>query len=149
MNSIAKKTAIQIAVLCLLSPLALPQETPTEYQEVLKIVGRSGGCNANILKVNIPRNDLHVKVSGYALPTPFGFGGRFARTKGDGGEEVVMGDLVWQDEVNTVMSALLEHGFEVTAFHNPFLLGRPAGVLHAYPWAWESCGIGKSDQARH
>lgn len=126
MNSIAKKTTIQIALLCLLSPLALPQETPAEYQEVLKIVGKSGDYKSNVLKVNIPRNDLHVKVSGYALPTPFGFGGWFAMTKGDGGEEVVMGDLVLtQDEVNPVMSALLEHGFEVTALHNHFFWEEP------------------------
>src|SRR5919204_2912242 len=71
MNSIAKKTTIQIALLCLLSSLALSQETPAEYQEVLKIVEKSGDYKANVLKVNIPRNDLHVKVSGYALPTPF------------------------------------------------------------------------------
>ena len=136
MNSIAKKTTMQIALLCLLSPLALPQETPAEYQEVLKIVGKSGDYKSNVLKVNIPRNDLHVKVSGYALPTPFGFGGWFALTKGDGGEEVVMGDLVLtQEEVNPVMSALLEHGFEVTALHNHFF--------------WESRGIGESDQTRH
>ncbi len=89
MNSIAKKTTIQIALLCLLSPLALPQETPAEYQEVLKIVGKSGDYKSNVLKVNIPRNDLHVKVSGYALPTPFGFGGWFALTKGDGGGKAV------------------------------------------------------------
>ena len=126
MNSLAKKTTIPIALLCLLSSLALSQETPAEYQEVLKIVGKSGDYKANVLKVNIPRNDLHVKVSGYALPTPFGFGGWFAMTKGHGGEEVVMGDLVLtQDEVNPVMSALLEHGFEVTALHNHFFWEEP------------------------
>jgi hypothetical protein len=43
-----------------------------------------------------------------------------------GGEEVVMGDLVLtQDEVNPVMSALLEHGFEVTALHNHFFWEEP------------------------
>jgi len=37
-------------------------------------------------------------------------------TKGDGGEEVLMGDLVLtQEEVNPVMPALLDHGLEVTA----------------------------------
>jgi hypothetical protein len=126
MNSIAKKTTIQIALLCLFSLFALSQETPAEYQEVLKVVGKSGDYKANVLKVNIPRNDLHVKVSGYALPMPFGFGGWFAMTKGEGGEEVVMGDLVLtQDEVNPVMSALLEHGFEVTALHNHFFWEEP------------------------
>src|SRR5215467_26852 len=87
----------------------LAQEIPTNYQEVLKVVGKSGDYKANVLKVNVPRNDLHVSIAGYAVPTAFGFGGWFAMTKGDGGEEVLMGDLVLlQDEVNPVMSSLLE-----------------------------------------
>src|SRR5438874_4816159 len=105
---------------------ARAQETPTEYQQVLKIVGKTGDYKSNVLKVNVPRNDLHVKVAGFAVPTPFGFGGWFAMTKGDGGEEVMMGDLVLtQDEVNPVMSALLEHGIEVTALHNHFFFEEP------------------------
>src|SRR5437588_11659119 len=129
MRGIANKLAIKICFLFslgVIATLGYSQETPSEYQEVLKIVGKSGDYKSNVLKVNIPRNDLHVKVSGYALPTPFGFGGWFALTKGDGGEEVVMGDLVLtQEEVNPVMSALLEHGFEVTALHNHFFWDEP------------------------
>ena len=46
--------------------------------------------------------------------------------KGDGGQDVVMGDLVLtQGEVNEVMSALLEHGIEVTALHNHFFEDEP------------------------
>ena len=84
MNSIARPT-IRTALLCLVSTFARPQEMPADYQDVLKIVGKSGDYKSNVLKVNIPRNDLHVRVSEYALPTPFGFGGWFAMTKGDGG----------------------------------------------------------------
>jgi hypothetical protein len=40
------------------------QEVPADYQQVLKIVGKSGDYKANVLKVNIPRNDLHMKVAG-------------------------------------------------------------------------------------
>src|SRR5205823_8176993 len=110
----------------IVATLGYSQETPSEYQEVLKMVGKTGDYKSNVLKVNIPRNDLHVKVAGYSLPTPFGFGGWFAMTKGEGGEEVVMGDLVLtQDEVNPVMSSLLEHGFEVTALHNHFFWEEP------------------------
>jgi hypothetical protein len=106
--------------------IARAQEPPSDYQQVLKIVGKSGDYKSNVLKVNIPRNDLHVEVAGYPTPTPFGFGGWFAMTKGDGGEEVVMGDLVLtQDEVNPVMSALLDHGLEVTALHNHFFWEDP------------------------
>jgi hypothetical protein len=46
-------------------------------------------------------------------------------TKGDHGE-VMMGDLVLvEDEVNPVMSALLENGLEVTALHNHFFFESP------------------------
>jgi uncharacterized protein DUF1259 len=89
---------------------ARAQETPSHYQQVLQIVGKSGDFKSNVLKVNIPRNDVDVKIAGYSVPTPFGFGGWFALTKGDRGEDVMMGDLVLtQDEVNPVMSSLLEH----------------------------------------
>jgi Domain of Unknown Function (DUF1259) len=47
-------------------------------------------------------------------------------TKGEGGHDVLMGDLVLtQEEVNPVMSALLDHGLEVTALHNHFFWDEP------------------------
>ncbi len=102
------------------------QDMPSDYQQVLKVVGKSGDFKANVLKVNIPRNDLHVTIADYPVPTPFGFGGWFALTKGDGADDVMMGDLVLlQEEVNPVMSALLDHGLEVTALHNHFFWSQP------------------------
>src|SRR5438552_10548778 len=113
-------------VIAVVAQAAKAQETPSDYQQVIKLVGKTGDYKSNVLKINVPRNDLHVKIAGYAVPTPFGFGGWFAMTKGDGGEEVMMGDLVLtQDEVNPVMSALLEHGLEVTALHNHFFWAQP------------------------
>jgi hypothetical protein len=101
------------------------QPMPPEYDQVLKTLGKSGDFKANVLKVNIPRNDLKVTVAGVATPTPFGFGGWLAMTKGNGGD-VMMGDLVLtQDEVNPVMSALLDNGLEVTALHNHFFFEEP------------------------
>jgi hypothetical protein len=86
------------------------QDVPAEYQQVLTYLGRTGDFKANVLKVNIPRNDLSVTVAGVKTPTPFGFGGWLAVTKGQG-MDVMMGDLVLtQDQVNPVMSALLENG---------------------------------------
>src|SRR5258708_15300279 len=114
------------ALALIFSSAASAQETPADYQTVLKELGRSGDFKANVLKVNVPRNDLHVTIDGQSTPTPFGFGGWVAMTKGDGGSEVLMGDLVLtQDEVNPVMSALLEHGIEVTALHNHFFFEEP------------------------
>jgi hypothetical protein len=75
--------------------------------------------------VSLPRNDLQVTIGGRAAPTPFGFGGWVALTKAEGGE-VMMGDLVLtEDEVNPVMSALLDHGLDVTALHNHFFWEEP------------------------
>jgi hypothetical protein len=103
------------------------QDVPSDYQQVLKLVSRSGDYKTSVLKVNIPRNDLQVTIAGYPVPTAFGFGGWFALTKGDAGEDVMMGDLVLlPEEVNPVMSALLEHGLEVTALHNHFFWAEPA-----------------------
>src|SRR5207245_5732017 len=102
------------------------QEVPADYQQVLKTVGKSGDYKQNVLKVNVPRNDLHITIADYSVPTPFGFGGWFALTKGNDGYEVMMGDLVLvEEEVNHVMSALLEHGLEVTALHNHFFWDKP------------------------
>jgi hypothetical protein len=106
--------------------VASAQDTPADYQAVLKELGRAGDYKANVLKVNVPRNDLHVTIAGQSTPTPFGFGGWVALTKSDDGKEVLMGDLVLtQEEVNPVISALLEHGIEVTALHNHFFFDEP------------------------
>ena len=89
------------------------QDIPAEYQQVLTALGKQGDYKANVLKVNIPRNDVNVTVANIKTPTPFGFGGWVAMTKGTGGMDVMMGDLVLtQDEVNPVMSALLDNGSE-------------------------------------
>jgi len=102
------------------------QEVPAEYQQVLSTLGKPGDFKDDVLKVNIPRNDVTVTVAGVSTPTPFGFGGWVAMTKGDGGHHVLMGDLVLlQDEVNPVMSALLDNGFDVTALHNHFFWDEP------------------------
>jgi hypothetical protein len=102
------------------------QQMPAEYDQAMKTLGKQGDFKDNVLKINIPRNDLKVAIDGIATPTPFGFGGWLAMTKGDGGMDVMMGDLVLlEDEVNPVMSALLDNGLEVTAVHNHFFFESP------------------------
>src|SRR5436190_2267352 len=106
--------------------LVSAQDMPADYSGVLKTLGKQGDFKANVLKINIPRSDLKVTIDGISTPTPFGFGGWLAMTKGDHGSEVIMGDLVLlEDEVNPVMSALLDNGLEVTALHNHFFFESP------------------------
>ena len=117
---------IVLLTLCAVVIPARAQDMPNDYQEVLKFLGRAGDFKAKVLKANVPRNDLRVTVAEQSTPTPFGFGGWVAMTKGDGGMEILMGDLVLtQEEVNPVLSALLDHGIEVTALHNHFFFEEP------------------------
>jgi len=127
------------ACFCLFSLAAVAQDVPTDYQEVLKVLDRKGDFKAGVIKVNIPRNDLKMTVQGFPTPTPFGFGGWIALTKATDGSDVMMGDLVLlQEEVNPVLSALLEGGLEVTALHNHFFWDDPhVYYMHVH-------GIGKA-----
>jgi hypothetical protein len=121
-----KRSLMVCAALSLsLASGARAQDIPAEYQQVLTALGKQGDYKANVLKVNIPRNDISVTVANVKTPTPFGFGGWVAMTKGTG-MDVMMGDLVLtQDEVNPVMSALLDNGIDVTAVHNHFFWEEP------------------------
>jgi hypothetical protein len=105
---------------------AIGQDMPADYKQVVDALGKTADFKDGVLKVNIPRNDVSVTVANVKTPTPFGFGGWIAMTKGTGGMEVMMGDLVLlQAEVNPVMSALLANGLDVTALHNHFFLDEP------------------------
>jgi hypothetical protein len=122
---------VALAVCCSSLPAAARAQTPTastpaDYQGVLTTLGRSGDFKDGVLKVNIPRSDVKVTIANRAAPTPIGFGGWVAFTKGSGGMDVMMGDLVLtEDEVNPVMSAILDNGLEVTALHNHFFWDQP------------------------
>jgi hypothetical protein len=143
------QTLIRVGLILLVTLLASlscstvgSQEMPKEYQEALNIVGKTGDYSANVLKANIPRNDLSVRIAGHATPTPFGFGGWLAMTRGTDGMDVLMGDLVLtQEEVNPEMSALLEHGLEVTALHNHFFFEEPR-LFYMHVHGHGAAGIG-------
>jgi Domain of Unknown Function (DUF1259) len=117
---------LSVALVALFSLPAGAQDVPADYKAVLTTLGKTGDFKDGVLKVNIPRNDLKVTIKGRPAPTPFGFGGWVALTHGSEGHDVMMGDLVLtEDQVNPVMTALLDHGLEVTALHNHFFWEQP------------------------
>lgn len=108
------------------APMAAQPTMPTTYQAVLTTLGRAGDFKDGVLKVNLPRTDLKVTINGRAVPTGLGFGGWIALTDGEQGMSVMMGDLVLtEDQVNPVMSAILDNGLEATALHNHFFWETP------------------------
>jgi Domain of Unknown Function (DUF1259) len=132
------------AFLLLSSSAAFAQEMPGDYQEALKNLDRKGDFKAGVLKINIPRSDLKMTIQGVSTPTPFGFGGWLALTKTTDGNDVMMGDLVLlQEEVNPLMSALLDNGIDVTALHNHFFWDEPhVYYMHVH-------GMGKAADLAH
>ncbi len=96
--------------------------------KIEQITGMKGALNKSegVFKVSAPRQDVPVTVDGWKMPPFMGLTSWAAFEAGGKSESMVMGDIVlFQDEVNTVMSAALDHGLEVTALHNHFFFDQP------------------------
>src|SRR5437879_5029697 len=96
--------------------------------KIEEITGLKGTFNEAeaVFKVSAPRSDVRVDVDAWQMPPFMGLTSWAAFTAGKGAEAMVMGDLVlFQDEVNPVMSAALENGLSVTALHNHFFFDEP------------------------
>ena len=79
-----------------------------------------------VFKVTQPRQDVAVKVDEWKMPPFMGLTSWAAFQAGKNDAAMVMGDLVlFEDEVNPVMSAAFDHGLDVTALHNHFFHAEP------------------------
>ena len=99
-----------------------------DTNRIAQITSLSGTWNAaeGVFKVSAPRNDVRVSVDQWPMHPFMGLTSWAAFADGKGAEAMVMGDLVlFQDEVNPVMSAALENGLSVTALHNHFFFDEP------------------------
>lgn len=95
---------------------------------IQKITGLAGKLNTEegVFKVTSPRSDVKVAVDKWQMPPFMGLTSWAAFKSGIKEDAMVMGDLVlFQDEVNPVMSAALENGLSVTALHNHFFFDEP------------------------
>ena len=93
-----------------------------------QITGLKGTWNApeGVFKVAAPRNDVAVKVDEWKMPPFMGLTSWAAFLAGKQADAMVMGDFVlFEDEVNRVMSAALDNGLKVTALHNHFFHAEP------------------------
>lgn len=93
-----------------------------------ELTGLKGKLNEKegVYKVSFPRADVPVNVDGWKMPPFMGLGTWAAFTKGAHSEAMVMGDTVlFEDEVNPIMSVAFDNGLSVTALHNHFLFDSP------------------------
>src|SRR3954471_18189703 len=110
------------AALLLALLVAGKAEAAPDWQAVDRALGRSGIVQAGEgHRYSFPRSDLAVTLDGVRVRPALALGSWLAfRDLGDHAE--VMGDLVLlQDEVNPVLSRLLEGGLTITALHNHLL----------------------------
>ncbi len=92
-----------------------------------EITGLKGKLNEKegVYKVAFPRADVKVAVDRWTMPPFMGLGTWAAFTETNNGA-MVMGDTVlFEDEVNSAMSAALDNGLSVTALHNHFFFDQP------------------------
>lgn len=121
------KSILSFVFVSAMTGVALAAE-PLDSKQIAEITGLTGAWNADqtVFKVSAPRNELPVTVDGWKMPPFMGLTSWAAFTAGQGKDAMVMGDLVlFEDEVNPVMSALLDTGLEVTALHNHFFYDEP------------------------
>jgi hypothetical protein len=81
-----------------------------------------------VVKASFPRKDVEVAVDSWKMPPFMGLTSwaAFSPARAGVAEAMVMGDLVvFEDEVNPVMSVLLDSGISVTALHNHFFFDVP------------------------
>ena len=100
---------------------------PLDTNAITKVTGGTPETSGNVVKVNFPRKDVPVRIDEWNNVPPFmGLTSYAAFMPIEKGHAMMMGDLVvFEDEVNPVMSAALDHGLEVTALHNHFFFDKP------------------------
>lgn len=106
-------------------PLCATALDHTKIEELTSLKGTLNEAE-KVFKVTFPRGDLGVTVDEWKMPAFMGLTTWAAFTEGKAEEAMVMGDFVlMQDEVNPVMSKLLDAGLSVTALHNHFFHDEP------------------------
>lgn len=136
-----------LAALAVFSPLAC---LALDQAGIESATGLKGSFNdeEKVFKVTFPRGDLGVKVDEWKMPAFMGLTTWAAFADGKSSEAMVMGDLVLlEDEVNPVMSVLLDSGLSVTALHNHFFHDEPKVFFMHISGEGSTAGLAKGVRA--
>ncbi len=117
------------------SPAPAPAPAPTKLSPPIDDKAALAATGAEkvessdgVVKVSFPRTDVPITVDAWRMPPFMGLTSwaGFSPAREGVAEAMVMGDLVlFEDEVNPVMSVLLDGGLQVTALHNHFFFDAP------------------------
>jgi hypothetical protein len=102
--------------------------TDAQKSAIDRVTGGKGTYTADedVYKVTFPRTEVKVRVDGWSMHPFMGITSWAAFMSAGGERLMVMGDLaLFPDEVNPVMSAVLDSGLSVTALHNHFFYDDP------------------------
>jgi hypothetical protein len=118
----------KLFILAAIFAVAGSVQAALDTAKIDSVTGLKGKLNEKegVYKVTFPRDDVKIVVDGWTMPPFMGLGTWAAFTKGAHTEVMVMGDTVlFEDEVNSAMSAALDNGLNVTALHNHFFFDQP------------------------
>lgn len=102
-----------------------------DVKAIEKSIGKKGqfGKDNSVFKITVPRDDLNIVINGMKITPNMGLTSWVTFKKVDD-QTTVIGDLILlQDQVNPVMSVVLENNLEVTDLHSPFLWDSPRVLL--------------------
>jgi hypothetical protein len=118
----------KLFILAAIFAVAGSVQAALDTAKIDSVTGLKGKLNEKegVYKVTFPRDDVKIVVDGWTMPPFMGLGTWAAFTKGAHSEVMVMGDTVlFEDEVNSAMSAALDNGLNITALHNHFFFDQP------------------------
>jgi hypothetical protein len=104
---------------------APPPSIDLDTAAIDQTLGAKGANNGGVYQFSIPRAEA-IKDSGMDVPPPMGSANAINFQPTGGGKAAITGDFVLiAKEVNPVLTALRDHGIEVTAIHNHMLDDQP------------------------
>ncbi len=117
-----------LLILLAVAAQVLTARAALDTAKIDELTGLKGKLNEKdgVYRVTFPRADIPVMVDDWKMPPFMGLGTWAAFTSGAHDDAMVMGDTVlFEDEVNAVMSVAFDNGLNVTALHNHFFFDKP------------------------
>ena len=117
LRRLSQSVVFAVSACAVAGPALAQQHTAIDTARIEQITGLKGTFSKqeDVFKVTKPRNDVKVQVDGWTMPPFMGLTSYAAFKPAHGSQVMMMGDTVlFEDEVNSAMSAALDSGLEVT-----------------------------------